>query len=144
MKKNLINFKYNQAYHKTIITLVICVFVVTLTIAYGAYQSEYKISGDAIFQAQRDVRITDIELLETTNEGIEEYNPSYNVDTINTSVVLLNDDSSVTYKIEITNYSDIGVVLQATKKEIYNNNEITYSFDKTLPLLIEPLEKPKY
>lgn len=80
MKKIFRNFNNNQPYHKTIITLLICVFVVTLTIAYGAYQSEYKISGEAVFQAQRDVRITDIELLEISNEGFEEYEPNYNVD----------------------------------------------------------------
>ena len=112
MDLHLRKLKNNETHHRALVSLLMTVFIVTLTIAYGAYQSEYRISGEARIEVQKDIRITSIKLYETLNDGLEEYKPNYNVDTIKTSVMLPNSLSTVTYKIEVTNYSNIPTIIK--------------------------------
>jgi hypothetical protein len=54
MKYHLRKQKSNETHHRALVSLLMTVFIVTLTIAYGAYQSEYKISGEARFEPSVD------------------------------------------------------------------------------------------
>ena len=103
MKKN----KHNTTKFFSIIMLIVFCFCF-MTIAYSAINSTMTIKGDAYARSDADVRITDFKLASVNNatSSYEEFGKNHIVTEVN-----LSSSSSVTYYLEITNYSsvDIGI-----------------------------------
>ena len=91
---------------KYLYTLVI-VFTLLLSVGYSALNEDLKISAEASFRVLEDLRITDVSLYETTNNGIERYQSKYTKDSITMGVDLKETGSTVTYKVEVTNYGTV-------------------------------------
>ena len=129
---------YKKDRRGIIVSLLIFSFVLMLSVGYSALNEELTISGEAHFRAQSDIRITDVSLYTTTYSALEDYNPSFGKDSMKAGVTLPSNNSSVTYKVTVTNYSNIPMQLKTIEKEIENNNYVV-TFNKTLPLTIGKL-----
>ena len=71
------------------------------SIAYSAFNSTMKITGDAYARVEEDTRITGISLDSVTNDGLELYSLEYSKNTIKTGVRLDNLNSTVNYKVKL-------------------------------------------
>ena len=123
-----------------IISLLFLSFVTMLSVAYGALSKELTITGQGYFRVKEEIRITDLEFIGVTNNGLEDYESEFAKDTIKTGIDLQNNNSTVTYKVKVTNTGNVTMVLKTLENtEIYNNNNIKYTLNKTLPLKVSPL-----
>ena len=123
-----------------IISLLFLSFVTMLSVAYGALSKELTITGQGYFRVKEEIRITDLEFIGVTNNGLEDYESEFAKDTIKTGIDLQNNNSTVTYKVKVTNTGNVTMVLKTLENtEIYNNNNIKYTLNKTLPLKVAPL-----
>ena len=138
------NMRNKKLYKKDrrgiIVSLLIFSFVLMLSVGYSALNEELTISGEAHFRAQSDIRITDVSLYTTTYSALEDYNPSFGKDSMKAGVTLPNNNSTITYKVTVTNYSNIPMQIKSITKEIVNNNYVV-TFNKTLPLTIGKLSE---
>ena len=96
MKKYLGKIKY------VILTTLIVLFLFT-TVAYSGLASKLAITSEVMFRALADIRVTNIKLEKTTGNALESYEPKYNVDTTTTGFELPSADSSITYRVTVTN-----------------------------------------
>lgn len=106
------NVKKKRNKKRTIITLIMCIVLITLfsTIAYSAIASTMIVDGSAYARIEADVRITDAILFESVNSQIDyvEFGKNHIASSIS-----INDSSSyVMYKVEVTNYgeSEVGIL----------------------------------
>ena len=57
-----------------------------------------------MFRVPADIRVTGIKLESASNGAVENYSPKYDVSETTTGFTLPNADSSITYRVTITNY----------------------------------------
>ena len=131
---------YNKDRKGTIISLLLLCFVLTLSVGYSVMNKELTISTEAAFRVEKDIRVTGISLKETTNSGVEEYKSNYSTDIIKVGVTLPNNNSSVTYRVKVTNYSNTPMRITNIAKTVINNN-YAVTFNKTIPLTINKLSE---
>lgn len=97
----------------TIITLIISIILLIFftSIVYSAFSSTINITGIGYSRVEADVRITDFSMYATEENVISSYE-EFSKDTITSNISLQNDTSSITYKIEITNYgiNSVGIL----------------------------------
>ena len=106
--------------------LLFCFLTLTFTIGYSALNTELKISGEAVYRVQADIRITDVSFSEGTYAN-ENYNSKYSKDQVNLGVTLTSLDSSIKYKVTVTNIGNVNKII--SEPEFVSNNEnITYEF----------------
>ena len=96
MKKYLGKIKY------VILTTLIVLFLFT-TVAYSGLASKLAITSEVMFRALADIRVTNIKLEKTAGNALESYEPKYNVDATTTGFELPSADSSITYRVTVTN-----------------------------------------
>ena len=91
-------------HYETKIILVITAIVVFLSLAYSTESATNYIEGImAKVRPMADVRITNISLYNTTNNGISN-SEDYNINNIYGSITLPSQNASVTYKVDVTTF----------------------------------------
>ena len=118
--KNKTNFR---------IFLLFCFSIIGLTLGYSALNEEIKITGEAFVRPVKDVRITDVRLSETANEGLNSYN-NFNINNINVGASLPQINSTVTYEVDISNIGDVPVIVKSITPDYGNNSNIEYVIDE--------------
>ena len=89
------------------LNVIILFFVLSLTVGFSAFVSEMSISNIvADIRVQKDVRITDAQLLEG---DVIPNNLNYSVDSVIGDVIFNSTDASATYKVQITNFGNVDV-----------------------------------
>lgn len=137
--------KTNNTHNSNIILLLLLVLTITLTVGYGALSQDLSISSEAVFRVEKDIRITNLELQETTNNGIESYSSKYSKDTIKIGIDLKQIDSMVTYKVTVANTGNVSMIIDAIKEELKNNEYIEYELQNiSLKEAIEPATKKEF
>lgn len=104
--------KYQKNKSKNIIiTFILCIILLTLfsTIAYSAFSSTMNITGLAHSRVEADVRITDFSLNEIVN-ATSSYE-DFSKNTVSSGIKLQDNTSSITYKIEVTNYGTTDIAI---------------------------------
>lgn len=91
------------------IIIAICI----TSIGYSAFNSNLRISGEAIVKVDNNISIVEVNASEIESEAYEQYNNTHHISTIDFHIVLPNPDSTITYKIDIKNKSkrDYGIAL---------------------------------
>lgn len=112
-----------------ILFLLFFVFTISLSVGYAALNSSLKISGEANFRVEADIRITDIRLYETTNMALENYKSKYSKDTITMGADLKQIDSTISYKVKITNSGTVSMWIDSIIEEVKNNDNMEYVID---------------
>lgn len=103
--------------------------VVLISVGYSAFNEKLNISGEAYVRLDYLIRITDIKLKSTTNDGLETYSPKYSKNTTKTFVTLPNKQSTVTYEVTITNKTGKDMFVRDIINILSNNSNITYNFN---------------
>ncbi len=83
-----------------------------MTICFSVFNEELNISGEAYIRVKADIRVTNVSLQENLNGGGIEYNPKYSKDSVTLYSYLPNENSKITYAIDITNKTsnDYGIL----------------------------------
>ena len=119
-KKNIKVNKFNS-----IMFILVCAFVLSFTVWYSALNRDLKISGEASFRVEEDIRITGIELSEIY-DAVENYNADYSKNTIKIGVNLSSLESSVSYKVQILNSGSVAMWIDSIEQPINNNTNMEY------------------
>ena len=131
IKKN----KFNE-----MMFMLVTIFVLSFSVGYAALNREIKISGEAKFRPQEDIRITDVSLSEVLNslenyesdyskntiKPLENYESDYSKNTIKLGVDLKELTSTITYKVEITNLGNVAMWIDSIEQPINNNINMEY------------------
>lgn len=126
------NEKYTKEKKKTFIDInlalfvIACVFTMSLSVGYSLLNSELNISGEAKFKVRKDIKITNLELYETTNYALESYDSSFDLSSTNIGVTLPQLNSTITYKLTITNNSSVAKIIGTIDEVLKSNNDIVY------------------
>ena len=146
MKKKNIRYK-KDVKNRTglMLFLLFTCFTLCLSVGYAALNSDLKISGEANFRVQADIRITDILLYETTNLATENYTSKYSKDTITIGVGLKQIDSTISYKVKVQNNGTVAMWIDSIEEEAKNNSNTEYVLEGIgLKELINPGEEKEF
>ena len=120
---------------------LIFLFVVFLSVGYSSLNQELNITSEAVFRVEESIRITDIKLVGSAFDGIENYNSSYSKDRIKTGITLNESNSAITYQVTITNTGNVPMNLSFLDNINYSNGGITYELNEKLPFMINKGEE---
>ena len=88
------------------IPIVVAIIVVLLSVGYSAFGTSLNISDIAVnVRVEADIRVTGISVDSYTNNAVSSYE-NYNVSNISTNINLPNSDSTITYKVSVTNFGN--------------------------------------
>ena len=89
------------------IPIIAALFVILLSIAYSAFGTNLNIGGIAAnVRIEADIRVTGISVDSYTNAAISSYE-EYNVSNISMGANLPNSNSTITYKVDVTNFGNV-------------------------------------
>ena len=137
-RKIKVGKQYKNRTNLMLFLLFTC-FTLCLSVGYAALNRELKISGEASFRVDADIRITSVSLYETENVGLENYNSNYSKNTIKLGVDLKQVNSTVSYKVVVVNKGNVAMWINSVSQEINNNDNMEYVIDGIgIKELIEP------
>ena len=116
--------KFFQNKIKLLISLTFLILFVFNTVAYSGLATKFAITSEAKFRPITDIRVTDIKLDSATNGAVESYSPKFNVDTTTTGFVLPNVNSTITYKVKVTNYGNVNQTIYNFIKNSINSSNV--------------------
>ena len=88
------------------IPIVVAIIVVLLSVGYSAFGTSLNISDIAVnVRVEADIRLTGISVDSYTSNAVSSYE-NYNVSNISTNINLPNSDSTITYKVSVTNFGN--------------------------------------
>ena len=123
--------------------LFVC-FTLCLSVGYAALNSDLKISGEANFRVESDIRITNVSLYETTNLGLENYTSKYSKYTVTIGADLKQVNSTISYKVKVQNSGTVSMWIDSIE-ETKNNDNIEYVLEGIgLKELINPGEEKEF
>lgn len=104
--------------------IISCILLlIFLSIGFSSFQKELNIDNiDSIVRLQSDIRVTNINVNNTTNNA-ESLNEEYNVNNITSTVYLPSSSSTITYQIQISNYGNIEESISSIDEvyKVYND-----------------------
>jgi len=112
--------------NKNMFIVMILIVILFNSIVYSALNSEMFINGDAHIRVEKDIRITDVKVLEQTNGSYETYNSDYSKNTTSMQVTLPSSESVMVYEVTITNKGSTDYEVTNIVEESYSNNNIKY------------------
>lgn len=98
-----------------------------VSIGYSAFNSSLSVSGDAIVRSVADIRIDGVELVSKENGAYERYNNSFSKSLTSMSISLPNVNSSITYRVNISNSTGKYFTINSINEVIYSNKNIKYT-----------------
>lgn len=104
--------------------IIVFILICSISIVCASYNQTMLINGDAYLRVDADIRVTDIKLLESTNEGYETYQSAYSKNSTNMYISLPKLDSTITYEITVTNKSGYLFVISEINDSLVNENII--------------------
>ncbi len=101
---------YNKRYKKSnkimyVMCTIIVILIYTISVCYSTLSRNLEISGLVKVRMQADIRVTGISI-ESNTDSVSNWE-EYNVKNISSEVELTNKDSSITYKVRITNFGNV-------------------------------------
>lgn len=84
----------------------VIILMMLFSVGYSALSQTINIEGSTRYNTKKGIRVTNIQLASVVGTGVEQYNSSFNYNTVSTGVNIGDNSSSVSYIITITNYSD--------------------------------------
>ena len=125
--------------------LLFTCFTLCLSVGYAALNSDLKISGEASFRVESDIRITDVSLYETANLAVENYTSKYSKDTVTIGTKLTQVNSTISYKVKVQNSGTVAMWIDSIEEEAKNNSNTEYVLEGIgLKELINPGEEKEF
>ena len=126
MKKNIRYKKDVKNRTGLMLFLLFTCFTLCLSVGYAALNSDLKISGEASFRVESDIRITDVSLYETTNLAVENYTSKYSKDTVTIGTKLTQVNSTISYKVKVQNSGTVAMWIDSIEEDAKNNSNTEY------------------
>ena len=120
IRERMLRFKVPLIY------LSIFLAIIFTSYGYAALNTDLSISGETYVRVDKDIRITNINVVSSENQGYETYNSKYSKDTTSMFTTLPNNNSSVTYEITVKNKSSDRYILSDLIESTYSNKNIKY------------------
>lgn len=120
IRERMLRFKVPLIY------LSIFLAIIFTSYGYAALNTDLSISGEAYVRVDEDIRITNINVVSSENQGYETYNSKYSKDTTSMFTTLPTANSSVTYEITVKNKSSDRYILSSLIESTYSNKNIKY------------------
>ena len=114
-----------QKKYRRFLTILTFILVISSTIAYSALTSTLQIDAEARLRTVSDIRVSGISL-SSTNGGTLQYESVYDVNTITSGFVLPTTNSSITYKVQVTNNGTIDQTIYDILTQSSNNSGLYY------------------
>ena len=108
--------------------ILLCFLILSVTVGYSALQQVLEISGKAAYRVPGIMRITNLSLDSTSNGGIEEYSSNYFKDSIKIGISLPNKNSTITYKVQLSNLGSVDELVEKIDSNI-DSSIINYTID---------------
>ena len=108
------------------IIIILTIAIIFTSYGYAALNTDLSISGEAYVRVDEDIRITNINVVSSENQGYETYNSKYSKDTTSMFTTLPTANSSVTYEITVKNKSSDRYILSDLIESTYSNKNIKY------------------
>ena len=119
--------------------LSILVLIMFVTVSFASFNTNLFIDGKGYVRVDKDIRITNIRLLESEYNGYENTSSEYTNRTISTDVSLPRQASSVTYEVTVSNVSDKRYKITDIIEESYDNRNVKYELiDASIGNIVEP------
>ena len=145
MKKNIRYKKDVKNRTGLMLFLLFTCFTLCLSVGYAALNSDLKISGEASFRVESDIRITDVSLYETANLAVENYTSKYSKDTVTIGTKLTQVNSTISYKVKVQNSGTVAMWIDSIEEEAKNNSNTEYVLEGIgLKELINPGEEKEF
>ena len=145
MKKNIRYKKDVKNRTGLMLFLLFTCFTLCLSVGYAALNSDLKISGEASFRVESDIRITDVSLYETTNLAVENYTSKYSKDTVTIGTKLTQVNSTISYKVKVQNSGTVAMWIDSIEEDAKNNSNTEYVLEGIgLKELINPGEEKEF
>lgn len=109
---------------KKYLWVMVFILICSISIVCASYNQTMMINGDAMLRVDADIRVTDIKLLESTNEAYETYKSGYSKNSVNMYVSLPNINSTITYEVTVTNKSGYLFIISEITDSLVNENII--------------------
>ena len=107
----------------------LCTF---LTISYAALTTSLNIDGEVSIKSPENIRLIDIQMTNSTNGGIENYNPLFYLEEFVTSVNLPALNSTVTYTVSLKNEAAKNYMITAINASSFSNSNMEYEISNLL------------
>ena len=102
---------------KIILIYTVFIAILSISIGYSAFGTKLSIGSIvADVRIEKDIRISGMIYSSSTGDGLSSYE-DYSVNSLLTNVSLPNQDSSITYKVKVTNFGN-------TEMGIYSINNL--------------------
>lgn len=141
---------------KNIYLIIVCFLLLSLsTIGYSALNQKLYISGDLALRAVKDIRISNLEFVSSSNGAYEVYNSKFTTNSISIFTIFPEKNSSITYRGTITNYgtenmvidtislstssTDLSYDISSIKEGTIIKSNTSITFDITLTKTITPI-----
>jgi len=126
--KNRIKENLKQKWYKqnVIVFFVSFIVLLSMTVAYAALMQALDVDGDIIIRAERDIRVTNI----TSNPidcGYDQYNSRFMEDRVIVNLILPALNCTISYTVEVKNFSDKVMELVDIVQDNYSNPNIIYN-----------------
>ena len=112
-------FKWNRFY-----TILVLLMFITMT--YASVNTNLFIDGKGYVRVEEEIRITDVQLIESESNAYEAYEPSFTKNTVTINANLPKQASTQTYQVTIKNSSNYDFDIQEILEETYSNTNISY------------------
>lgn len=127
MKKSYKKKKFNPI---TIGAILLMLSTLIITVGFSSYQASLDIRDvSAVVRVQADIRVTSVSTTSVSSEASSNWE-DYNVRSISSSVNLPNEDSTITYQIQVTNFGNVKQGISAID-EVYKiiNSELSSNLE---------------
>ncbi len=141
---------------KNIYLIIACFLLLSLsTIGYSALNQKLYISGDLALRAVKDIRISNLEFVSSSNGAYEVYNSKFTINSISIFTIFPEKNSSIIYRGTITNYgtenmvidsislstssTDISYDISSIKEGTVIKSNTSITFDITLTKTLTPV-----
>ncbi len=99
---------------KNIYLIIVCFLLLSLsTIGYSALNQKLYISGDLALRAVKDIRISNLEFVSSSDGAYEVYNSKFTTNSISIFTIFPEKGSSIIYRGTITNYGTENIVIDS-------------------------------
>ena len=127
--------------HKKIIGILTIILIIMSTVAYSALATSLAITGEAVFRAVANIRVTDIRMSEISG-GTSRYESEYTKETITSVFTLTNTSSYVKYNVTITNNGEVDYAIYNLLTQSNNNSGLQIYIDNVLVSEMSPIIIP--
>ena len=107
---------------------LLLIAICTITMVCASFSEEMMITGDAYVRVDKDIRITDIKMVNPTHGAFEPYNAEFSTDLTAIYATLPSIESTITYEVTVENKTDDIYIVSSVTND-FNNENIVYDED---------------